>query len=176
MAASVIRGGAPCAADEELACCVAKKNMSSERRLVQSGPLGLLGAGGNRLYHTLQATLGLMRQAFPRAKRQIVLGRWVFILQFQRPAMSVFNIAWEYISKFHLRRALQGRLKQELALAIGLMPLLHTDLRLPFDEMVSCSDASESGGAVAISLGLTPSGRSLSSCLSQPSLDPKTST
>lgn len=119
-----------------------------------NGPLGLLGAGGDRLFQTVQATLALLNQSFPRTKHcQIVLGRWIFILQFQRPGMSFLNVAWDYISKAHLR-PLQMKLKRELAMLIGICPLLHSDLRLPFDETVTCSDASERGGAVAVSMGL----------------------
>ena len=50
---------------------------------------------------------------------------------------------------------------QELMNLICVGPLLQTDLNCDYDEQVTCSDASESGGAGAVSTSLTWSGKSL---------------
>ena len=46
-------------------------------------------------------------------------------------------------------------------LLCGLAPLLQTDLEAKYDGMVTVSDASETGGAAAVSTGLSWSGQSL---------------
>ena len=51
-------------------------------------------------------------------------------------------------------------------------PLLQFDLKCPFSDLVTCSDASEKGGAAAASTGLTGPGRELEMRLSSSSLDP----
>ena len=44
-------------------------------------------------------------------------------------------------------------------MALGLMPLRHCDLRATLHWQATCSDASESGGGVCTSIGLTHMGR-----------------
>ena len=61
-------------------------------------------------------------------------------------------------------------LHQELCMLMCLGPLLQQDLTSEYDGQVSCSDASESGGACAISNGLSWSGRSLVGALNNPRL------
>ena len=51
------------------------------------------------------------------------------------------------------RRWLRREMMVELVRCIGLCPLAFMDLRHPFDEMVTASDASNSGGASAIAKG-----------------------
>lgn len=51
------------------------------------------------------------------------------------------------------RRWLRREMMVELVRCIGLCPLAFMDLRYPFDEMVTASDASNSGGASAIAKG-----------------------
>ena len=75
---------------------------------------------------------------------QIVLGRWVFLRVLHREVLMLMCPA----------------------------PLLQSDLRAGYDEQVSCSDASGKCGAAAISSGLTWSGQSLTSSLSDQRLQP----
>eukprot|EP00973_Karenia_brevis_P064506 8962125-Karenia_brevis.AAC.1 len=51
------------------------------------------------------------------------------------------------------------KVKDELRSALCLLPLARTELCLPFDEVVSCSDASLHGGAFCHTTGLTKMGR-----------------
>lgn len=63
------------------------------------GPGGLLGAGADRIYKALLATLGLLSHGPPKVKQlQILLGRWIFILQYRRVAMSVLSRSWDYLN------------------------------------------------------------------------------
>eukprot|EP00438_Fugacium_kawagutii_P005000 Skav230039 [mRNA] locus=scaffold465:66745:71032:+ [translate_table: standard] len=137
------------------------------------GPDGLVGASGVRLAQVVWATLALQTKLRPHAKHlQVILGRWIFALQFRRPAMSVLSQSWLYITKPNLRWRLWPIVCKELSVLILLAPLLQADLRLRHSPLVTCSDASETGGAVASSNVLTPMGAELSHRLSSPQLDP----
>ena len=53
------------------------------------------------------------------------------------------------------------------------MPLLQFDLRMQFSEAVTVSDASQSGGAVAVAQDLTRAGQSLCQRASRPFMEPE---
>ena len=54
-----------------------------------------IGSSSSRLLKVIQLTLHLLNKPFLRRKDlQILLGRWVFILQFRRPGMSILNEVW----------------------------------------------------------------------------------
>ena len=126
------------------------------------GVNGLLGASPERLLKTLLATFyNLDRQAWSKKHAQIILGRWIFILQFRRAGMGVFSRSWAAVEAPWPSRALVALHKLELVLASSLGPILQADLRLSYDDSVTVSDASETGGAAAVSKGLTFSGLSL---------------
>ena len=55
---------------------------------------------------------------------------------------------------------------------LALAPLIQADLQCEYDSCVTCSDASESGGAAARTTGLSWSGRSLVRTLRDPSKQP----
>ena len=113
-----------------------------------------------------------MRESWCRREAQVVLGRWIFVLQFRRPAMSVLSRSWEAIRDFWCTKGQRLTLESELLTLIGLAPLLQTDLRSEYDGEVTCSDASETGGAASRAVGLTWSGRSLTRMWTQPNLRP----
>lgn len=130
------------------------------------GKSGLLGASPERLLKTILATLYLLwKPNWNKREAQVVLGRWVFILQYRRAAMGNLSRSWETIELPWPGPQAIHRLQVELTQLLFLGPLLQTNLRAPYDDQVSCSDASERGGAAAVSVGLTWSGRSLSSSL-----------
>ena len=54
---------------------------------------------------------------------------------------------------------------------ICLAPLLHMDIRMPFSQVVTCSDASHFGGAVAVAEALGSAGQQLCRRLSSPELE-----
>ena len=96
---------------------------------------------------------------------QMILGRWIFALQFRRPAMAVLSRSWDYVTKPAERWKSWDRLCTEVTQLVLLTPLLQADLRTSFSDVATCSDASETGGAVAIARELTPSGHGLASSL-----------
>lgn len=59
-----------------------------------NGKLGLMGASMTRIFKAVLASLHLVKGR-PLSVRtvQVVLGRWIFILQYRRPAMAVLSRA-----------------------------------------------------------------------------------
>lgn len=190
MAAEVCRAGPPTGSDVQLhtlavgawdqtgVLCSKDKDVlgaevATELGVQIHGPLGLLGGSMDRLFRNVLATLVLVSQnrASPKLV-QIVLGRWIFVLQYRRPAMAALSRSWDYISDPRSRWKSWSRVCEELTLLFGLVPLLQFDLRLEFSNLVSCADASESGGAVAISRSLSESGKELEARIQRPRADP----
>lgn len=86
--------------------------------------------------------------------------------------MAVLSRSWDYVSDPRNRWKSWSRVCEELTLLFGLVPLLQFDLRLEFSNLVSCADASETGGAVAISRSLSESGQELETRIQSPGADP----
>ena len=86
--------------------------------------------------------------------------------------MAVLSRAWDYINQPQRNTRCWQTVCQEITLLIGLSPLLQFDLRMEFNPVVTCSDASESGGAVAVAPSLTVAGEELTSRLNRPGCDP----
>eukprot|EP00435_Cladocopium_sp_Y103_P046259 s2759_g13.t1 len=122
----------------------------------------LLGVSAERLLKTIWATLHhLVNPVWSKKETQIILGRWIFVLQFRRAAMGVLSKSWQVLECKWPSAGQLATLKAELLSLVCLGPILQTDLSTPFDGEVTCSDASETGGAAACSDTLTWSGRSL---------------
>ena len=137
------------------------------------GPNGLVGASATRIFKAVLAALKLIKQKRGKIKDcQVVLGRWTFILQFRRAAMCVLSRSWDYMKPNGANWANWNILCAEISQLILLTPLLQFDLRSQMSSLVTCSDASESGGAVASSSCLTKSGLDLCNRLSCSELDP----
>eukprot|EP00435_Cladocopium_sp_Y103_P021425 s145_g5.t1 len=130
------------------------------------GARGFLGASAERIFNTCLASLKVLAGFGNNFKEsQVVLGRWIFILQFRRPAMAVLSKAWGALEKPWPSVCARQELLRELQMLLCLGPILQADLRSEYDEKVSCSDALEHGGAAAISTGLTWTGNTLANTL-----------
>ena len=126
------------------------------------GAHGLIGGSPERLLKTIWATLYLMRrERWSQREVQVVLGRWVFLLQFRRAAMGFLSKAWKAVETPWPAPKDVNILLQEVMRLVCVGPLLQTDLRAAYDGTVTVSDASETGGAAAMSKGLSWSGQSL---------------
>lgn len=75
--------------------------------------------------------------------------------------MAVLARSWEALEETWTGRRHINNLLEELQMLLCLSPLSKTDLRCGCDAGVTCSDASETGGAAALSSGLTWSGQTL---------------
>ena len=126
------------------------------------GQRGLLGSSPERLMRTIFVTLHhILNPVWSKREAQMVLGRWIFILQFRRAGMCTLARSWEVLEKRWPTVKDLEILHTELLTLVFLGPLLQTDLTASYDGEVTVSDASETGGASAVSKGLTWSGRSL---------------
>lgn len=125
------------------------------------GIRGLLGASSARVLKTSLASVRLLQlNGGSKREAQIILGRWIFILQFRRAGMSFLSRSWDMVASAWPPQRLRNTLVGEIQLLMCVAPLLQADLRADYDEQVTVSDASETGGAAAVSVGLTWSGRS----------------
>eukprot|EP00435_Cladocopium_sp_Y103_P028366 s1320_g7.t1 len=128
---------------------------------------GLLGCLPGRLMKTMWASIHLLQQnGATKKEMQVILGRWVFVLQFRRAGMGVLSRAWDAVERSWCRPQLRNALVREIQMLMCLGPLLQCDLRCKVDGEITCSDASESGGAAAVARSLAWSGHSLCSRLS----------
>ena len=120
-----------------------------------------LGVGLEKLMKIVVASLYLLAQPMLNKKHlQIVLGRWMFVMQFRRPGMSFFDKCWKVIGgservTSQMRQVIRG----ELWDAISCCFLLHCNLGAPCSDSIAASDASETGGAFAIAKELSDEGR-----------------
>ena len=125
------------------------------------GKRGLLGASAARILTAIWLSVYLQRGRWSQKEAQVVLGRWIFILQFRRAAMGVLSRSWTAVSTIWPKLQAKNVLLKEIMVLSCLAPILQTDLTACFDKLVTCSDASETGGAAATSDTLSWSGRSL---------------
>lgn len=152
------REGVLCAEDKH----VLASQEAVELGVALNGKEGLVGGGPQRFHQLLAVTLLLLGERNPKVKWvQIVLGRWIFILQYRRPAMATLSRCWNYMRKGQDRRRWWPVVREEMSTLLCLTPLLQFDLRMEFSDVVTCSDASHHGGAVAAALGLSRAGRLL---------------
>lgn len=119
-----------------------------------------LGVSTEKLVKTVQDTLWMLSQrSLNRKHVQILAGRWVFILQFRRPAMSYLQKTWQFISgTTKITQAMRMAVKSELLGLISIAPLLHCFMGAEVSRYVICTDASEIGGSVEMAKDLTTEG------------------
>ena len=147
--------------------CAEDKHVIAGRDAVElgvniQGEEGWLGGSPERFQKLISVTMSLLSLKNPRPRWvQIVLGRWIFVLQFRRPGMAVLSNCWNYIRRSQDRRRWWPVVQKELAQLVCMVPLLQFDLRTNYSPLVSCSDASEGGGAIASSRSLTSAGMSV---------------
>ena len=100
---------------------------------------------------------------------QIIGGGFVYMAMFRRPLLGSLNHIWQFIVECNgfppvVQFPLPPEVKKELARFIGMIPLAYMDFRTEVSQVVTASDASESGGGVTASEGVTPLGAIASSC------------
>ena len=119
-----------------------------------------IGASAERLLKTIKASLWLLgkKRKMSSKQWQMVLGRWVFCYQFRRLCMSLFEQAWEVSAKNSRKLGVIREARRELLMACFSAGVSHTWLGARIDEQTTCSDASMTGGAVAVGKQLTTEG------------------
>ncbi len=143
-----------------------KKRKVAQRQIEElgaeiDGDLQAIGGSNQRFLKVMQATLWILSQRYMNRKHlQIIAGRWIFLMQFRRPTMGIFNDIWGMISgNLKKSRGSVQEVRRELFMAMCIVPLMHTFLGARVGNFISASDASSYGGAVAISHELTQQGK-----------------
>ena len=143
----------------------AKKKVVAASRVTElgaevDGHNGTLGVGNEKLLPLIQGTLWLVSQPYLNRKHvQIMAGRWVFVLQFRRPAMAILQQVWKFISGYEkVTEKMRRAVRTELLQLVLLSPLLHCNLSAPVEEKVIATDASERGCAISAATSLTSTG------------------
>ena len=112
-------------------------------------------------YLAIAGTLAGQQYATQR-QFQVACGGLVYISMFRRSLLGCLNAVWGYIESFESTSSkwlpIPSEVKLELLRFVALGPLARLDFRLPMHRLVTCSDASSSGGGVCVSKGLSPLG------------------
>eukprot|EP00435_Cladocopium_sp_Y103_P037213 s325_g9.t2 len=139
---------------------VAAASVVSELGAEVDGIQRTLGVNNEKLLKLIHATLWLVVQPFLNRKHlQIIMGRWVFVLQFRRPAMATLEHVWKFIGGTdRITFKLKQHVKRELLQLVLLVPLLHCNLGAGVEPNIIATDASEQGCAVVSSNQLSSEG------------------
>ena len=115
------------------------------------------------------AKLLLEKGKSSQKQMQIVGGGFVYAAMFRRPLLGSLNHIWQFIVDCNgyppfVQFSLPMEVKKELARFLGLLPLAYMDFRAQLSPVVTASDASEFGGGVTASDGLSDMGAMASMC------------
>ena len=100
---------------------------------------------------------------------QVVCGGFVYFSGFRRPLLCGLNAVWRFMEELKsmppvVRLPLPNAVVMELVRFMCLVPLAQLSFTSSIEGTVTCSDASETGGGMCASLGLTSFGEA--ACLS----------
>lgn len=143
----------------------AKKRVEAETTVLELGALvdgsrKTIGGSNLRVLKLIQVTLVVISKATLRRKWvQVIVGRWVHLFSFRRPAMVLLDEVWKMQDPGKGKAVNMAKLRAELFGCCLLGMLLHTDLSAQLSSVTTASDASSGGGAVGISRQLTIPGQ-----------------
>ena len=111
----------------------------------------------------------LHRGRCTQRQAQVVGGGFVYLAMFRRPLLGSLNALWKFIVSFDglppvVQQGIPLNVKEELSRFIGLSPLAVVNFRSSLSPCVTASDASEYGGGVTFSRGLTEAGGFAAQC------------
>ena len=109
----------------------------------------------------------LQRGRCTQKECQVVGGGFVYLAMFRRPLLGGLNALWRFIVSFNgfppfIVKEIPPEVKEEMARMVCLFPLACLNFRTELTERVTASDASETGGGVCVSSGLTAFGHAAS--------------
>lgn len=121
------------------------------------------------LKYTQLALLFLGSYRCSQRQLQVIAGGLVYIATFRRPLMGGLNQIWKFIEEFNrypivTRLEILDVVKLEVARFLALLPLARMNFRAQPSSVVTASDASTTGGGVAVSTGLTNFGQVAAAC------------
>ena len=145
---------------------VERSHMAEVQGAQVDGTEGVAYPRESKLLKYLAATLSLLdMRVVTQRQVQVVCGGLVYVSMFRRQLLGSLNAVWAFIQQFEVTGArwfwsLPDNVKVELVRFISLIPLARMDFRLQYDEQVTCSDASRTGGGVCASVALSRAGAS----------------
>ena len=149
---------------------VARQLQAEVQGALVDGDLGMAYPKTEKVMRYVKLGMLLLQEGVSSQKQmQIVGGGFVYLAMFRRPLLGSLNCIWEFIvgcegSPPWAKFPIPVGVKHEIARFLGLVPLAYMNFRCAISDMVTASDASESGGGVTASLGLTPLGVVASKC------------
>eukprot|EP00435_Cladocopium_sp_Y103_P017447 s824_g4.t1 len=149
---------------------VARQPQAEVQGAIVDGQLGIAYPKVEKvLRYAHLARLLIEKGTSSQRQMQIVGGGLVYIAMFRRPLLGSLNHVWQFIVDCNgyppvVQFALPKEVVQELSRFLGLLPLAYMNFRNEISPMVTASDASQFGGGVTASEGLTPWGVTASSC------------
>jgi hypothetical protein len=137
------------------------------------GSSGLIRPRRSKLVDYIGGIFHLWKQKKARLKHwQIGMGHLVYIAQFRRPLMCIYDRVWRHMSPWYgIERETPAQVREELILGLCLLPLARMNLKTPFCDIVSCSDASLNGAGVCVSTRVTEEGREALHKMTAPTMD-----
>ena len=127
------------------------------------GMLGLAFPKESKLEKYFSMALDLTRQTrVSQRQMQVVCGGLVYFSMFRRQLLGTLNSVWRFIESFNDEtpryQPVPTECKLEILRFLGMLPLVRMDFRGDVHPMVTCSDASTTGGGVCCSKGLSDVG------------------
>ena len=130
------------------------------------GERGICSPKGDKVARYLASLNFVLHQRqVSRKQMQMLAGGLIYMFSFRRPLMSILNEVWSFIVSFSddkQFKPLPSKVIEELIAAFMLAPLSFINFRLPMNPTVTASDASEGGGGLCATTGLTDWGLSVS--------------
>ena len=149
---------------------VASRTVAEVQGAVVDGSRGIAYPKVEKVMKYVQlAHLLLESNEATQKQMQVVGGGLVYMAMFRRPLLGSLNHIWQFIVDCDgyppfVKFPIPDPVKQEIARFIGFIPLAYMDFRCQVSSVVTASDASETGGGVTASVGLTPTGAVASQC------------
>eukprot|EP00438_Fugacium_kawagutii_P005608 Skav201437 [mRNA] locus=scaffold201:440319:446233:- [translate_table: standard] len=127
------------------------------------GSKGIAYPRGLKLARYMTLGYSLSKLKFASQKQwQVVCGGLVYFTSFRKSLLGCLNAVWSHIESYNtLGRevlATPDACRVELLRFLGMVPLARMNFRLDIHPMVTCSDASSTGGGICASTGLTQLG------------------
>ncbi len=126
---------------------------------VLDGNLGQLRGSTKRALDSMSLAATLCQKEYPLKKAvQVFAGKEVHTLQFRRPLFCIFDEIWKEIGREGNQCRMTSKVVSEILMSCCLQPMKFTDLRAGLSEVVSASDASETGGGLVYANRLSTKG------------------
>ena len=128
------------------------------------GDVGVAIPKPSKVVQYVRLTLELLSQGRCTLRElQVVCGGLVYVTMFRRPLLCAMNKVWEFMESFKphppvVRFPLWPEVRLELGRMLALVPLAQLCFSGKLQAEVTCSDASQTGGGICVSSGLTEYG------------------